>query len=88
MTDRFRDLPTDLASPANVAVQIVPSDSSDLAVSTRALYVGGEGNVTVTMVGSDTPVTFVGLGAGMIYPLRIRRVHATGTTAAALVALA
>lgn len=86
--DKFRDVPVTSTSPADYAAAVVPSDSADLPVATRAIFVGAGGTLTVTMVGSATPVTFTGMGAGMIYPLRVRRVHTTGTTAANLVALA
>lgn len=50
--------------------------------SARALYVGAAGNVAVrTSLNED--VTFVGVAAGSVIPVRVRRVLATGTTVAA-----
>jgi len=56
------------------------SDSADLAISTRALYIGAGGNVKVTTTrGSE--LTFVGLVAGTVLPVRVARLWSTGTTA-------
>lgn len=72
--------------PAERAVPVTPSDTTDLAYYSRALYIGSSGDVTVIMQGGQT-VTFTGMVAGQIYPLRVGRVKAAGTTAAAIVAL-
>lgn len=59
-----------------------PNDSVDLENDTRGLIVGEAGNVKLT---DDLGVTGTyALPAG-IFPVRIRRVWATGTTAAGLV---
>lgn len=86
MTDAYRTHIPGLTSPAHDAAPIVPSDSTDLPQSSRAVYVGIGGDATVRMVGGSQ-VTLVGLLSGAVYPLRVDRVLATGTTAAALVAL-
>lgn len=85
MSDEF---PTELSdvSPATHGVAVTPDDSNDLAHVTRALYVGSVGDVTVVMKDGDT-VTFTAMAGGQIYPLRIKRVKATGTTATQLVGL-
>jgi hypothetical protein len=60
-------------------VDIVPTYS-------RALWVGGAGNVSVvTSVGEN--VTFVGVQAGTLLPIRVRRINSSGTTATSLLAL-
>jgi hypothetical protein len=86
MQDDFRRHETGLTSPAERAEAIVPSDTADLPRATRALYVGEGGDVTVRMVGGGT-VTFTGMQGGTSYPLRLRQVLATGTTAMGLVGL-
>lgn len=58
---------------------IAPSDSTDLAQVTRALNVAAAGLVRVRTVGGDTADVYV--AAGVAFPIRVRRVHATGTTA-------
>lgn len=86
MPDRFASHAASLDAPADTAFSITPSDAADLAETTRALYVGTSGTVVVTMAaGGD--VTLANVPAGTILPLRVRRVRATGTTAAALVGL-
>jgi hypothetical protein len=72
-----------LESPAGNAAAITPG-SSPLAEVTRALYIGGAGNVTVTMKGGQS-VTFTALPAGAILP--IRATHVTAATASAIIGL-
>jgi hypothetical protein len=74
------------SDPAFRAAAITPSNTVDIAAPVRAIYVGGAGSVVITTVdGND--VTFAGLPAGMILPVRAVRVRATGTTATGLVGL-
>lgn len=72
--------------PAHHAVAVTPNDGADLTDTTRALYVGGAGDVKVDMYGSGT-VTLVGVTAGTVLPIRADRVYSTGTTATSIVAL-
>ncbi len=74
-----------LTAPAGDGMAIVPADA-DLPWPTRAIYVGHAGAVRVTMLSGEI-VTFRTLHSGLIYPLRVRRIHAAGTTALRLVAL-
>ena len=73
--------------PARQAYAITPSDDTDLDILPRAIYIGGAGNMKVDMHSSGTAITFVGLLAGQIIPIRTSRVYATDTTATSLVAL-
>lgn len=73
-------------APAARAQAITPSDSVDLPVATRAVYIGGAGNLRVETQGGDI-VTFSGLPGGFILPVRVARVFATGTTATNLIGL-
>lgn len=73
------------ALPAASAVAITPSDSVDLETPTRGLYVGAAGNVKVDMVDNGTAIVFTGLAAGVIHPIRCKRVYSTGTSATGLV---
>ncbi len=84
MVDKFRNRESSLESPARRAEAVAPSDSADLPNFTRALYVGGAGDVRVTTVGGDT-VTLT--AASGFLPLCVARVHAIGTSATAIVAL-
>jgi len=86
MTDSFKNFARSLTSPPENAAAIVPSDGADLAELTRALYVGGGGDVALRMAGGEL-VTLANLPAGTLIPLRVARVLASGTTATALVGL-
>lgn len=74
--------------PARRAVAVVPSDSTDLVVFGKALYLGQGGDVRVLPVGAESAdaVTLKNHPAGYV-ALQVRRVFATGTTAAHIVAL-
>lgn len=87
MAEVYENSNANLESPAWDAVEVSPSNGSDLGrLATRALYVGGAGDVKVDMSGSGT-VTFVGVLAGTILPIRVDRVYLTGTDATDIVAL-
>ncbi len=86
MRDDFRSHASGLTSPAERAEAIVPSDAADLPRATRALYVGQGGDVALRFVSGDS-VILANLQGGTVYPLRLRQVLATGTTAAGLVGL-
>ena len=64
----------------------VPDDAADLPHVTRALYVGGGGDVAVRMMGGGEAV-FRNLQAGSLIPIRATRILAAGTTAGDLVGL-
>jgi hypothetical protein len=72
--------------PAEHAEAVTPSDSTDLVIVSRALYVGVTGDVAVVMA-SGAAVTFVGVAAGSMLPIRVSRVKSTGTSAASIVAV-
>ena len=75
-----------LSDPASHAFAITKSDTVNFDFSTRSIYIGGDGNITVVTV-NDEVVAFVGLIAGTVLPIRIKRVNSTGTTATNLVGL-
>jgi hypothetical protein len=75
-----------MSYPAEHAEAVTPSDSTDLAVVSRALYVGSGGNVAVVMA-SGAAVTFVGLATGSILPVRVSRVKSTATTASSILSI-
>lgn len=52
----------------------------------RAIYVGGAGDMAVTMSDGKT-MTFQSVSAGQVYPIRATEVNTTGTTATSMVAL-
>ncbi len=76
-----------LTTPVRSAAAVTPSDATDLAYTTKGIYIGGSGNIVVNMADSGAPVTFTELQVGTVYPFRVTRVLATGTTATNIVAL-
>lgn len=85
MPDLFADRSSGLESPGTAAAEVVPNDATDLPICSRALWVGTPGDLRITTVGGST-VTLKGVPAGII-PIRACRVHATGTSAADIVAV-
>ena len=90
MTDRFQKKIPQIDGPVSSGFQIEPSDV-DLPSVTRAIYVGGAGNITITLAGyrgeGSLDLTFVGVTAGTILPVRAIKVKAEGTTATELLGL-
>ncbi len=72
--------------PALHAFVITPSDTVNLTHATRAIYVGGAGDISLDMRGGETAVLHVGVVAGTVLSVQAIRVRATGTTATNLVA--
>ena len=66
--------------PARHAFPVTPDDNADLVRPARGVYVGTYGNLRVRML-SGEDITFPGLAAGVVHPLEVIRVFATGTTA-------
>jgi hypothetical protein len=82
------------ASPNSVGVgssasafAITPSDTVDLTYLTRAIFVGVGGNLAVILNDDTAAVTLVGVVAGGFYPLAVKRVMATNTTATTMIGL-
>lgn len=63
----------------------VTAHDTDTIEQTRGLYVGTAGDLVATMAdGNDA--TFANLAAGIVHPLQVIRVKATGTAAADILA--
>ena len=73
--------------PASDGEAVTPNDSADLTRISR-LYVGGTGNLRVTLrdQADGESVTFNSLPVGFV-PLLVKRVWASSTTATNIVAL-
>jgi hypothetical protein len=84
MADSFAKHTRSLTSPPEHATAVTPADQ-DLAQVTRALYVGVGGDLAVRMQDGGS-VTFLGVPAGTLIPLRVSRVL-PATTAGAIVGL-
>ena len=81
--DQFQTYQTSLNSPVEGGFDIVPADGTDLPEVTRAIMVSGAGDVAVVLKSGDA-LTLTGLTVGVIYPVRVAQVLATGTTATGL----
>lgn len=86
MTDRFETYVAGLEAPASDLFDIVPDDGADLALATRAVNVAVSGTVRVTTVSGTTATVYI--AAGVAFPVRAARVHASGTSATGIVGLA
>ncbi|WP_138470823.1 hypothetical protein [Poseidonocella sp. HB161398] len=89
MSDKFDNHSPGLTSPASAGDAVSPSDTAALPTHSRAIYVGTTGTLAVELTGSANGdvLTLQNVQAGMIYPLRVRKVLATGTTATGIVCL-
>lgn len=85
MQDKYTD--NHVMSSATDVFAITPSDSVALTKVTKGLYVGGAGNVAIKTPGNSTAVTFAGVAAGSILPVRAAYVMSTDTTATSIVGL-
>ncbi len=85
MTDQFAQHSEGLESPPSHMFAINPDDAQDLPHAVRCLNVASPGTVRLTTIKGDTESLF--LNAGTVFPIRARRVWATGTTAAGIVGL-
>ena len=75
----------DATVSARRAVAVTLNDSTVIE-NTRALYIGGAGNLKVSMVeGGD--VTFIGLLAGTILPVQVTKCWSTDSTVTNVLAL-
>lgn len=73
----------DANGTANDGAEVTPSDGSDLPVLAEALYIGTAGDLHfVTSAGTELTRPVV---AG-IFPFKVKKVFATGTTATGLTA--
>lgn len=70
---------------AKEAIAITPNDTTTIE-STSGIYIGGSGDIAVTMKDGSN-VTFKSLAAGVIHPLCVTKVKATGTTATNILAV-
>lgn len=89
-----------LTAPASRAILVTPSDTKDVTNATgdaaasyaKSLYIGTTGNVAIVAAndnsasGAGTAVTFSNVPVGW-FPVRVRRVMSTNTTASNIVGL-
>ena len=82
--DKWRGNPQEKSDPPEYAASITPSNDTDMAYACTCINVAATGTVRVTTVGGSTVDLYV--AAGIMFPIRARRIHATGTTATGIVA--
>ena len=90
MPDKFAGYADSVSDASTRAERITPSDTTDLTDIPKGLYVGMGGDLA--MIGlKDAPgatgEVWKDVPAGAVVPFRPRRILATGTTAANLLAL-
>lgn len=83
MADPFPSQTPSLLGPIENGFSVTPNDGADLAQTTRAIWVGGAGNIKITTRGGDA-ITLVGVPAGTMLPIRASRIWSTGTTATSI----
>lgn len=77
--DSFSTTTRRVSDPAITVFEITPDDGTDLPYITTALAVDTQGKVRVTT--ADGSVSDVTIYPGHSFPVRVRRVWLTGTTA-------
>lgn len=85
----YADRSLDVSSQARNAVTVTPSDSADLAVPAKALYIGSAGDIVVLPINAtddSQTVKFSNHPVGYL-PLQVRRVLSTGTIASGIISL-
>jgi hypothetical protein len=85
MKDRFKNFFATILSVPSDAIEITPNDATDLTDVIRGINVGESGSVKVTTYEGNDVTIFV--AAGGVFPLRVVRVWAAGTTATGIVGL-
>lgn len=86
--DNFSNSSDSLIAPAQFCFEITPSDTQELQVVTKAVYVGQGGDVTLLAIDNASDVTFRNVPTGAILDVRVSAIRATGTSAADIVGLA
>lgn len=74
------------SAPAIGAATVTTSDTTNLTTTSRAVWVGGGGNLSVEFY-SGSQVTIENIADGTLLPIKVVRVNATGTSATSILAL-
>lgn len=75
---------TEKTPPARRAEVRTPSDTEEFYPS-RGIYQAATGDITVDMADEGTNITIPGLVGGILHPIEVTRVYATGTAAGAVI---
>lgn len=83
MNDPYKNVPDHILASPSAGFEITPSDDNDLPTPIRCINVAETGVVVAELIGGDVlPFT---VAAGIQFPMRARKILATGTTATGLV---
>jgi hypothetical protein len=74
--------------PARRGEVVTPHNTNSLNFTTKGLYVGSSGDLTVRFIDAVSDTVITGVVAGTILPIRITHIRATGTTANNILAFA
>lgn len=88
IADPFRNSAPSASSPSDTCFAVVPSDSAELPLATKAIFIGSGGDVRLRPLNGSTDVTFRNLPDGSVLDVRVRAIRASGTTASDIVGLA
>lgn len=72
---------------ASQFIQVSPSDSTNFASGSRALYIGTGGDLNVLSYDNPTNHIFRNVPSGFVLPIAVLRVNSTNTTASNIVSL-
>ena len=84
MTDTITQAVYDISQATNAKAVTV---SATITPTPIALWVGGAGNINVTLISASAAVTFDGVPAGTVLPVRALVVNSASTTATGIIAL-
>ena len=87
MANKFETVSDSPTQTARSASAVTPHDTNPLGNVSKALFVGGAGNIALRLVDDSSDVTFTGVTAGSILPVRASHIRATSTTATNIVNL-
>jgi hypothetical protein len=76
-----------VSSPYTRGYVVTTHNTNPLSYNTRAVYIGGAGNITGRLVDDTADVLITGLLVGNVYHFAFSHIRATGTTATLIVAL-
>jgi hypothetical protein len=75
-------------SPAKNSFAITPHASNEVGTYIpRAIYVGGGGTLAMRLAGDTADVSWIGVPAGCVIPVRPLYIRATGTTCTGIIGL-
>lgn len=78
-SDTFVGHARDIGSPVRNAFVITPHATNELPYVTRAVYVGGAGDIVAVLADDTDPVTFKAVPVGMVLPIRAKRILNTSS---------